>query len=128
MIVASHALIYSDDADATRAFFRDVLRLPFVAEERDPSWLIFRSGPSEFGVHPTTGPDGERWTPGRPHQFCLMADDIAATKAELEGRGAVFSGEIEDQGFGLVAMVQVPGADDLMIYEPRHEVAYSLEP
>ncbi|MFV0309255.1 MAG: VOC family protein [Desertimonas sp.] len=128
MIVASHALIYSDDAAATRAFFREVLGLPFVAETHDPDWLIFRSGPSEFGVHPTAGADGQRWTTGRPHQLAFIADDIAATKAELEGRGAVFASDIEDQGFGLVAMVQVPGADDVMIYEPRHELAYPLEP
>ena len=48
MITAMHALVYSDDATATRAFFRDVLRWPFVSDEGSSSeadeWLIFRSG------------------------------------------------------------------------------------
>ena len=32
MITAVHTLIYSDDAPATRAFFRDVLGWPFVEQ------------------------------------------------------------------------------------------------
>ena len=70
MITAVHTLIYSDDAPATRAFFRDVLGLTWVSdrdssdEGSDPkgesSWLIFDTGPSELGVHPTrTEADGE---------------------------------------------------------------------
>jgi len=54
MILACHTLIYSDDADATRAFFRDVLGFPNVdAGTGDHNWLIFGTGPSELGVHPT---------------------------------------------------------------------------
>jgi catechol 2,3-dioxygenase-like lactoylglutathione lyase family enzyme len=54
MILACHALIYSDDADATRAFFRDVMGFPCVdAGTGDHNWLIFGTGPSELGVHPT---------------------------------------------------------------------------
>ena len=33
MITAVHLLIYSDDAAATRAFFRDVVGLPWVEDE-----------------------------------------------------------------------------------------------
>ena len=53
MITAIHTLIYSDDANATRAFLRDVLGWKYVAEDFDNDWLIFKSGPSEMGVHPT---------------------------------------------------------------------------
>ena len=54
MILACHTLIYSDDADATRAFFRDVLGFPSIdAGTGDHDWLIFQTGPSELGVHPT---------------------------------------------------------------------------
>ena len=68
MLTALHAMIYSDDPAATRRFLMDVLRWPFVSEGArgdagvggagtggtDPAeWLIFRSGPSELGVHPT---------------------------------------------------------------------------
>ena len=55
MITALHALIYSDDPPATRAFLRDVLGWPSVEDPASGGgWLIFRSGPSEVGVHPTT--------------------------------------------------------------------------
>ena len=53
MITAVHLLIYSDDAAATRAFFRDVVGLPWVEDESAPGWLIFKTGPSELGMHPT---------------------------------------------------------------------------
>ena len=53
MITSIHTLIYSDDANATRAFLRDVLGWMCVAEDFDKDWLIFKSGPSELGVHPT---------------------------------------------------------------------------
>lgn len=48
---------------ATRAFFKDVPQRSFVTEGEtdEPSqWLIFGTGPSEMGVHPTTGPQGSR--------------------------------------------------------------------
>ena len=49
-----------------------------------------------------------------------MCDDIAATKAELEGRGAVFLGDIRDMGFGLAIELDLPGAGPILVYEPRH--------
>ena len=56
MILACHTLVYSDDADATREFFRDVLGFPGIdAGTGDINWLIFQTGPSELGVHPTSG-------------------------------------------------------------------------
>ena len=50
MITSTHTLIYSDDANATRAFLRDVLGWKYVAEDFDNDWLIFKSGSSEMGV------------------------------------------------------------------------------
>lgn len=129
MITAVHTLVYSDDPAATRAFFKDVLRWPFVDDDTeggdDPSsWLIFRSGPSEVGVHPTSGHGG--WSAPRHHAMSLMCDDLEATVAELRGRGAVISGEPVDRGFGICAEVEVPGADPVMLYQPKHRLAYDL--
>lgn len=137
MITAVHTLIYSDDPTATRDFLKDVLRWPFVAEpgrgdegrrsggdsgSQDPAdWLIFATGPSELGVHPTQAGD---FTTQRHHEIALVCDDIEATVAELTGRGATFTSGPTDMGFGLAAFVQVPGADDLMIYQPKHVTAY----
>lgn len=137
MITAVHTLIYSEDPTATRAFLKDVLRWPFVAEpgrgdegrrsggdsgSQDPAdWLIFATGPSELGVHPTEVGD---FTTQRHHEIALVADNIEATVAELTDRGATFSSGPTDMGFGLAAFVQVPGSDDVMIYQPKHVTAY----
>ena len=53
----------------------------------------------------------------------LVCDDIAATVAELTGRGARFTREIRDEGWGLTAPVEVPGADPILIYQARHPLA-----
>ncbi len=128
MITAIHTLVYSDDAEATRTFLRDVLEWPFVdGGQPGEGWLIFGTGPSEMGVHPTSDVwEGKRYTHPRHHQISLMCDDIAATRTELEARGATFSSEITDEGFGLTTMLDVPGADPIMLYEPRHPAAYEL--
>ena len=128
MITAIHTLIYSDDAEATRAFFRDVLGCPYVEHpESAPGWLIFKTGPSELGVHPTSGAyEGTTYSYPTHHSISLMCDDIETTKAELEAKGAEFAGVIEDMGFGRGAMLKVPGTDDILVYEPRHPIAHSL--
>ena len=129
MITAVHTLIYSDDPEATRGFLRDVLRWPWVSSSDDePEWLIFKTGPSELGVHPTGGAnhDGSAYQMPRKHEITLMCDDLAATMAELAARGATFSGEPMAQGFGLTILLQVPGADDILLYEPRHQLAHTL--
>lgn len=128
VITAIHNLIYSDDPPATRAFLRDVLRWPFVEDAgSDDGWLIFKTGPSELGVHPTSGGEGDdTWKTPRHHDLTLVCDDLAATVDELKANGATFTSEIRDQGFGLVVMLAVPGADDIMVYEPRHTTAYGL--
>jgi predicted enzyme related to lactoylglutathione lyase len=131
VITAVHALVYSDDPSATRAFFKDVLRWPFVSDAQasengrdDPSnWLVFRSGRSELGVHPTSG---QGYSMPRHHEISLMCDDLETTLAELQERGAEFEGAPKDQGFGIAVQVKVPGADAILLYQPKHRVAYGL--
>ncbi|MFV0524106.1 MAG: VOC family protein [Acidimicrobiales bacterium] len=131
MITAVHTLLYSDDVDVTRTFLRDVLGFAFVNGGTDDGsstgWLIFGTGPSELGVHPTRQErGGDTWEAQRHVEISFMCDDVAATRAELEAKGATFDGEISDQGWGLVTTMQVPGADPMSLYEPRHPVAYTL--
>jgi catechol 2,3-dioxygenase-like lactoylglutathione lyase family enzyme len=121
MILACHTLIYSDDPGATRAFLRDVLGFPHVDAGPD-GWLVFGTGPSELGVHPTAG---ENYSSPRHHAISFIVDDIEATMAELRAKGAEFSSGPDDHGYGIVAMVEVPGADDVQLYQPRHETAYA---
>jgi catechol 2,3-dioxygenase-like lactoylglutathione lyase family enzyme len=127
MITSIHTLIYSDDAKATRAFFRDVLGWKCVAEEFDKDWLIFKTEPSELGVHPTRGEwEGQTFESPRHHSIALMCDDIEATVAELRAKGAQFRGPIEQREYGRVIMMAVPGADDIQLYQPTHKLAYNL--
>lgn len=133
MIMAIHLLIYSDDAAATRAFLRDVLLLEAVSPRQEDTeessaedWLVFAGGPCEIAVHPThaAGP-GLTYESQQHHSISLMCDDLQETMAELSGRGAVFSGEPQDLGWGIAVTLQVPGAEDILLYQPRHPTAYA---
>ena len=123
-----HLLVYSDDAAATRAFFRDVLGWPYLeGAESAPGWLIFKTGPSELGVHPTSYThEGEEYSHPRHHSISLMCDDIEATVADLQAKGAEFAGPIDDYQFGRGANMRVPAADEILVYEPHHPKAYAL--
>lgn len=114
MITAVHTLVYAEDPDAARAFFRDVLGWAHV--DAHDGWLIFRTGPSELGVHPTDGKPS--------HEISLMCEDIEATIEDLGAKGAEFEGTVQDRGFGRTVMMKVPGAGSMMVYEPRHPTAF----
>src|SRR5262245_28464309 len=102
MITAAHVIAFAEDAQAARAFFRDVLDLPSV--DAGDNWLIFALPPAELAVHPGPG-----WgQSGGAHRVFLMCDDIESTVAELQTRGVEFTGEIERQDWGLLAMMLVP--------------------
>lgn len=120
-----HTIIYSDDAAATRAFLRDVLGWPAV--DAGGGWLIFKTPPSEAGVHPTQdGDTNDRWARTPFHQSSLMCDNITAAIAELQDKGVSVKPDVEDQGFGLVTSFEMPGAGWMLLYEPRHPVAHNL--
>ncbi len=50
MIQGVHAMFYTTDAEATRAFLRDQLRLP--AHDVGEGWLIFDVPEADMGCHP----------------------------------------------------------------------------
>jgi catechol 2,3-dioxygenase-like lactoylglutathione lyase family enzyme len=115
VITAVHTLVYAEDADAARAFFRDVLELPYV--DAHDGWLIFRSPPGELAVHPGDAPG---------HELSLVCDDVDATVRELAARGVEVLGPVEERRFGRLARIRVPGAGELTVYEPSHPTAYDL--
>lgn len=110
-------IIYSRDAEADRAFMRDVLGCPNV--DAGGGWLIFKLPPAEIAVHPTDGTDIQ--------ELYLMCDDLERTMAELAARGVEFSGSIDEQRWGVRTAIDLPGGGRLGLYEPRHETAYDLE-
>ena len=108
MIAGAHTIVYADDADAARAFFRDVLG--FDAVDAGDGWLIFALPPGELAVHPGSG----------GHELFLMCHDIEATVEELSARGVEFTSPVSDEGWGLLTRFRVPGAGEIGLYEPRH--------
>jgi len=113
MINGVHALIYTKAADEVRAFMRDMLG--FRSVDAGQGWLIFGLPPAELGIHPT---DTAAST-----ELYLMCDDVAATVAELKTKGVEFARGIEDQGYGLVTAIKLPGGSELGLYQPRHPTA-----
>lgn len=112
MIIGAHTIIYSNDAEKDRAFFRDVLGFPSVDAGR--GWLIFALPPSELAVHPAEESES--------HELYLMCDDVVKTVGELESKGITCSA-ITQAGWGSVTTIKLPGGGNLGLYEPRHEMA-----
>lgn len=110
MITAVHALIYSKDAEALRAFFRDVLEFPSV--DSGGGWLIFALPPAELGIHPTDSEPG--------HELWLMCKDLHATVELLKRKGVEFTQPISEQRFGLTTALELPDGSRLGLYQPTH--------
>lgn len=109
MITGAHSVIYSKDAAADRAFFRDVLKFPFV--DVHDGWLIFGLPPAEVAIHP--GEDND------VHEFYLMCDDINEFVAEMKSK-SVECGELHQQPWGMLVQITLPGGGKLGVYQPRH--------
>jgi hypothetical protein len=109
MIIGAHSIIYSTRPEADRAFLRDVLNLPSV--DVGDGWLIFGLPPAEVAVHPSEEND--------VHELYLMCDDVEALIAEMTNRGINCS-PVQNQGWGLLTQVTLPGGGKLGVYQPRH--------
>jgi catechol 2,3-dioxygenase-like lactoylglutathione lyase family enzyme len=118
VIIASHSIIYAEDPEQASAFFRDILDFPFV--DAHGGWLIFKLPPAELGIHPTAPESSGK------HELYLMCDDIIRTVEELESKGVEFTSPIEDQGFGKMARLRIPGAGEMGLYQPKHPTGYDL--
>jgi hypothetical protein len=109
MIIGAHVIIYSKDAEADRAFLKDVLGLGHV--DAGDGWLIFRLPPAELAVHPSTGND--------VHELYLMTDDVEEVAASMGARG-IETTPISQQSWGMLTRVALPGGGTLGIYQPLH--------
>jgi len=109
MIIGAHSIIYSTDPEKDRTFFRDVLKLTNV--EVGDGWLIFGLPPAEVAVHPSDKND--------VHEFYLMCDDVKLLVAEMKKHNIV-CGPVQNQGWGLLTHLSLPGGGKLGIYQPRH--------
>ncbi len=116
MIIGGHSIIYSANAEADRAFLRDVLRLTHV--DVGHGWLIFGLPPAELAVHPAVA--------NNHHEFYFMCDDVKAFVSEMS-RHNIDCSAVKDQGYGLVTSVTLPGGGQLGVYQPRHARPQSME-
>ena len=114
-ITGLHAILYSTKDDATRTFFKDVLKLPCV--DAGHGWLIFKAPPAEIAVHPADE-DGR-------HELYLMCDDLEATIADLNAQG-VKTGPIQEQRWGRLTSLTLPSGEQLGMYQPKHPTAIDL--
>jgi hypothetical protein len=109
LINGAHSIVYSSNAEADRALLRDVLGLPNV--DVGQGWLIFALPPAEVAVHPSDKND--------VHELYLMTDDIRAFVDAMKTRDVACS-EPNDQGWGILSEMRLPGGGKLGVYQPRH--------
>ncbi|MGI9086514.1 MAG: VOC family protein [Chthoniobacterales bacterium] len=109
MITGAHIIIYSTNAEADRAFLRDVLKLTHV--DVGDGWLIFGLPPAEVAVHP-----GEK---NGEHEFFFMCDDLQAMIAELK-KNQITCDAVQDMGWGMLTQMTLPGGGKVGVYQPRH--------
>jgi catechol 2,3-dioxygenase-like lactoylglutathione lyase family enzyme len=109
VINGAHVIVYSTNAEADRAFFRDVLELPSV--DAGHGWLIFALPPAEAAFHPA----GENGV----HELYLMCDDLAGETKRLQEKGVECSA-VHEERWGSVTRIPLPGGGKLGLYQPKH--------
>ena len=112
MIFGAHMILYSQDAEADRAFLRDVLG--FSSVDVGHGWLIFALPPAEAAIHPSDH--------NGPHELYVMCDDLVSEIASLRKRGVACT-PVHEERWGSVTRIKLPGGGELGLYQPRHPVA-----
>src|SRR5215470_7359484 len=115
MISGVHAIIYSNQAERLREFFRDVFNYPSV--DAGGGWSIFALPPAELAMHPADD---------SYHELYLMCDDVHAVTKKLQSKGVELAMPISDRGWGLVTRLKLPSGDQIGLYQPKHPTALDL--
>jgi catechol 2,3-dioxygenase-like lactoylglutathione lyase family enzyme len=113
MIFGAHVILYSKDAEADRAFLRDVLGFRHV--DAGEGWLIFALPPAELAVH---------LAEGARHELFFMCHDLAAEIAALATKGIECS-EVQEARWGSLTSIRLPGGGAVGLYQPKHPTAIS---
>jgi predicted enzyme related to lactoylglutathione lyase len=108
------------DLPAAVEFYGTTLELPCSVHRPDRNFAEFETGNLTLGVM-----NAEAM--GLPHNvshtiIALHVDDVAASRAKLEGRGVSFRGETFDTGVCHMAFFADPDGNELMLhhrYAPR---------
>jgi catechol 2,3-dioxygenase-like lactoylglutathione lyase family enzyme len=112
MISGAHVVVYTKNAEADRAFFRDVLRLKSV--DAGHGWLIFALPPAEAAFHPSDESSA--------HEFYFMCESLKAEMDSLAKKGVKCS-KVEEARWGSITKIRLPGGGEIGLYEPKHPMA-----
>jgi len=123
MINGAHILLYSTNAEADRAFFRDVLEWRHV--DAGHGWLIFKLPPGELAVHPAEGEGHEGHRMLGAHLY-LMCKDLKATMKTLAAM-KVECTEVTNERWGIRTTVKLPSGGEIGLYQPSHKTAIGLK-
>jgi catechol 2,3-dioxygenase-like lactoylglutathione lyase family enzyme len=124
-IIGAHVLLYSDNPEADRAFFRDILNFPAV--DAGGGWLIFALPPAEAGIHPSDG-EKRQLHAGRRllgSVLYLMCDNLPALMKSLLAKGVSCS-PVETEVWGIKTTIQLPSGSEIGLYQPTHPTALGL--
>jgi predicted enzyme related to lactoylglutathione lyase len=101
----------SEDAERAREFYRDVLGL----RPDEHAEYEFWAGDTCIGIWaPATV--GMTFQPQKGNPLPLGVDDVAAARAELEGKGVQFYGDVMDTGVCHMAFFSDTEGNDLMLH------------
>jgi catechol 2,3-dioxygenase-like lactoylglutathione lyase family enzyme len=117
MILGAHVIVYSKDAEADRAFLRDVIG--FTAVDAGRGWLIFELPPAELAVHPDEK-NGQ-------HELYFLCSDINEEIARLKAKGVTCS-QVHEERWGSLTKILLPGGGEIGLYQPKHPMAITFEP
>jgi catechol 2,3-dioxygenase-like lactoylglutathione lyase family enzyme len=115
MVTGAHMIIYSKDAEADRAFFRNVLG--FASVDAGHGWLIFAMPPAEVAFHPSDAND--------VHELYFMCEDLKAEMAALAEKGVRCS-DVQEARWGSITKIQLPGGGKVGLYQPKHPTAIGI--
>jgi hypothetical protein len=116
MISGTHVIVNSTNADADRAFFRDVLG--FKSVDAGHGWLIFALPPAEAAFHPAETND--------IHKLYFMCDDLKIELAALAKKNVKCS-EVHEERWGSTTTISLPGGGKIGLYQPKHPTALGLK-
>jgi len=121
MITGAHVLFYSENPEADRAFFGDVLG--FRAVDAGGGWLIFGLPPAEAAFHPVEAGDKRQLLHGG-HKMLgavlyLMCDDVRSEGKALQAKNGPCS-PLEEEDWGIATSFKLPSGGEIGLYQPTH--------
>lgn len=115
MISGAHVIVYTKDADADRALFRDILG--FDSVDAGHGWLIFALPPAEAAFHPSDK--------NGPHELYFLCEDLKSEMAALANKGVTCS-VVHEERWGSITRIRLPSGGEIGLYQPKHPTALSL--